>query len=127
VVLVPLVSAALSVGLAVAGQAHARATACSDAERAAVRELAPPPGTTVEVEGEHTEGCVARTSTALSDEAVLEHYQAEFARLGWQETADGPRATLVTAAVEDGIHVVVEVEEVTGSVVLRVFEAPDDR
>ena len=47
VVLVPLVSAALSVGLAFAGQAHGRATACSDAERAAAQELAPPPGTTV--------------------------------------------------------------------------------
>jgi hypothetical protein len=72
VVLVPLVSAALSRGPGPRGQGHARATGCSDAHRAAAQEPAPPPGTTVEVEGEHAEGCVARTSTALSDEAVLE-------------------------------------------------------
>ena len=120
VLLVPLVSAALTAGLAFAGQAHGRATACSDLERAAAQELAPPPGTTVEVEGEYTEGCVARTGMALSNRAILEHYQAEFARLGWQETPDGPQTRLGTAAVKDGVHVVVDVEDATGSQTLEV-------
>lgn len=120
VVLVPVGSAALTVGLAFAGQAHGRATACSDAVTARAHELMPPPGTSVEFEGEYTEGCVARTRTSLSNRAIVTHYESEFARLGWRETPVGRETTIGTAAVKDGIHVVVNVEEPTGSQPLEV-------
>ncbi len=119
VVLVPVLSAALTVGLAFIGQAHGRATACSAQERAAAEQLAAPPGTVVEFEGEYTEGCVARTGMSLSNQAILEHYQAEFARLGWQETPGRQETTIGTAAVKDGIHMFVEIEN-AGSQMLEV-------
>jgi hypothetical protein len=120
VVLVPVASAAITVGLAFAGQAHGRATACSDQVRAAGQRLAPPPGTRVEFEGVYTEGCVARTRVRLSNQAIVEHYQAEFARLGWQETPRGQETTIGTAAVKDGINMVVNVEDPAGQQTLEV-------
>jgi hypothetical protein len=109
VLLVPVLSAALTAALAIAGQAHGRATACSDLERAAASELAPPPGTAVELEGNYTEGCLAVTSMTLSNEAIVQHYRTEFARHGWQETPDRTDARIGIAAVKDGVHVHVEV------------------
>ena len=120
VVLVPVASAAITVGLAFAGQAHGRATACSEPVLAAAQRLAPPPAASVEFEGEYTEGCVARTRMRLSNQAIVEHYQAEFARLGWRETSLGLEATIGTAAVKDGIHMVVNVEDPDGSQTLEV-------
>jgi hypothetical protein len=110
VLLVPVLSAALTAALATAGQAHGRATACSDVERAAASELAPPPGTAVELEGNYTEGCLAVTRMNLSNEAILEHYRAEFARHGWEETPGRNDATIGIAAVKDGVHVHVDVD-----------------
>jgi hypothetical protein len=120
VVLVPVASAAITVGLAFAGQAHGRATACSDQMRAAAQRLAPPPGTSVEFEGVYTEGCVARSRVRLSNQAIVEHYQAEFTRLGWQETPRGLETTIGTAAVKDGIHMAVDVEDPAGQQTLEV-------
>lgn len=115
VVLVPALSAALTAGLFSAGYAYERAAACSDEERAAVEELAPPPGTTVDFEGEYIEGCLARTDMVLSDQQILEHYEAEFARLGWQETPGRHDSRVGTAAVKDGVQLTVEVEGTEGS------------
>jgi hypothetical protein len=109
VVLVPLLSAALTAALAVAGQAHGRATACSDEERAAAGQLAAPPGTVVAFEGEYTEGCVARSRTVLSKQAILEHYQAELARNGWQETPGRQETTVGTVAEKDGLRLTVDI------------------
>jgi hypothetical protein len=109
VLLVPVLSAALTAALAIAGQVHGRATACSDLERAAVSDLAPPPGTAVELEGNYTEGCLAVTRMNLSNETIVEHYRAEFARHGWEETPGRNDATIGIAAVKDGIHVHVDV------------------
>ena len=109
VVLVPVLSAALTGALAFAGQTHGRATACSDQEREAAEQFAPPPGTSVDLQGEYVEGCVARTSMRLSNQQIVEHYQAEFARLGWEETQGVHESTVGVAAVKDGIHLVVEV------------------
>ena len=120
VLLVPVASAAMTVGLAFAGQAHGRATACSDQVRAAAQRLAPPPGTSVDFEGVYTEGCVARTRMRLSNQAIVKHYQAEFARLGWQQTPRGLETTIGTAAVKDGINMVVDVEDPTGQETLEV-------
>lgn len=114
VVLVPVLSAALSAGLFSAGYAYELATACSDEEWAAVDQLAPPPGTTVQFEGEYIEGCLARTDMALSDQQILEHYEAEFARLGWQETPGQHDSRVGTAAVKDGIQLTVDVEDTEG-------------
>ena len=109
VVLVPLLSAALTAALAFTGQAHGRATACSDQELAAAEQLAPPPGTSVEFEGYYTEGCLATTRMRLSNQAILEHYQAEFTRHGWRLTPDRHFSTVGTAAVKDGISMVVDI------------------
>lgn len=123
VVLVPVASAALTAGLAFAGQAHGRATACSDQALAAAQQLSPPPGTTVEFEGQYGEGCVARVGMRLSSQEVLEHYQAEFARLGWQETPGRHDATIGTAAVKDGIHMLVDINagEQSGAQMIEVL------
>lgn len=114
VVLVPVLSAALSVGLFVVGYAYEVSTGCSGDEKAAVGELAPPPGTTVEFRGEYVEGCLARTDMALSDEDIVEHYEAEFARLGWQETPGQLEAVHGTAAVKDGVQLTVEIDDAEG-------------
>ena len=110
VLLVPVLSAALTAALAVVGQAHGRATACSDLERAAASELAPPQGTVVELEGHYTEGCLARSRMSLTNQAVLEHYRAEFAQHGWEETPGRNEGAIGIAAVKDGVHVHVDVE-----------------
>lgn len=91
VLLVPVLSATLTAGLFFAGYAHDRATGCSGRESAAVEELAPPPGTSIESRGEYIEGCVARTDMDLSGEDIVEHYEAELARLGWRETPGSSR------------------------------------
>ena len=109
VVLVPLLSAALTAALAVASQAHGRATACSDEERAAVGQLAAPPGVEVAFKGEYVEGCMARTRMSLSSKTILEHYEAEFSRLGWRLTPGRNEATVGTAAEKDGISMVVDI------------------
>ena len=109
VVLVPVLSAALTAGLAFAGQAHGRATACSDQERAAAEQLAPPPGMTVEYEGYYIEGCLATTRMSLSNQDILEHYQDEFSRHGWRLTPGRQEATVGTAAEKDGLSMVVEI------------------
>ncbi len=109
VVLVPVLSAALTAALAFAGQAHGRATACSEQELATAEQLAPPPGTSVELEGNYSEGCLAQTRMRLSTEAILEHYRAEFARQGWQETPGRHEAATGIAAVKDGVQIVVDV------------------
>ena len=109
VVLVPVLSAALTGALAFAGQAHGRATACSEQELATAERLAPPPGTSVELERNYTEGCLAQTRMRLSTEAIVEHYRAEFARQGWQETPGRHEAETGTAAVKDGVQIVVDV------------------
>jgi hypothetical protein len=110
VVLVPVLSAALTVALAFAGLAHGLATACSDDERAAAQQFAPPPGTSVKFEGAYTEGCLARSRMSLSNEDILEHYQAEFIRLGWQETPGLNAGTVGTAGERDGISVAVDIK-----------------
>ena len=109
VLLVPVLSAALTGALSSVGQAHGRATACSDQVRAAAQQLAPPPGATVVFEGEYTEGCVARTRMSLTNKEIVQHYQAEFARLGWQDTPGRHDSTIGVAAVKNGIHMLVEV------------------
>ena len=109
VLLVPLLSAALTAALAVAGQAHGRATACSDEERAAAGQLAAPPGADISFEGEYIEGCVARARMRLPKQAILEHYRAELARDGWQETPGRHEATVGTAAEKDGLQLVVDI------------------
>ncbi len=86
--LVPVLSAALSIGLALVGTARDRATACSAEELAAAQALVPPPGTTVELKPTYSGHCEAKSRMSLSNEAILEHYQAEFTRLGWQQTPD---------------------------------------
>ena len=120
--LVPVLSATLTAALAAAGQAHGRATACSDQERAAASELAPLPGTAVELEGSYTEGCVAVTQLSLSNQAIVEHYRAEFARHGWEETPGRNDATIGIAAVKNGVHVHVDVDsgEEAGAQMLEV-------
>ena len=110
VVLVPVLSAALTAGLAFAGQAHGRATACSDQELAAAQQLAPPPGTSVEFEGYYIEGCLAMTRTRLSNQDILEHYQTEFTRHGWRLAPDRHGSTVGTAAAKDGISMVVDID-----------------
>lgn len=112
--LVPVLSAAFTAALFIAGQAYGRATACSDVERAAASELAPPPGTAVELEGSSELGCLAVTEMLLSNETIVEHYRAEFARHGWEETPGRNDATIGIAAVKDGIHVHVDVNSGDG-------------
>ncbi len=122
VVLVPVLSAALTAALAVAGQAHGRATACSDEERAAAEQLAAPPGAVVEFEGHYIEGCLAISRMRLSKQAILEHYQAELARNGWQESPGRQEATVGTSAEKNGLQLVVDIntEEEGGAQTLEV-------
>jgi hypothetical protein len=109
VVLVPVLSAALSAALAFTGLSQGRATACSDEERAVAQQVAPPPGTSVEFEGTYSERCLARSRMRLSNQAILEHYEAEFTRLGWQESAGREPGRVATAAAKDGITMYVEI------------------
>ena len=133
VVLVPLLSAALTAGLVVAGTAYARAAACDDDVLAAARQLAPLPGTTAGFEGHEVEGCLASTRTDLSAQAVLEHYEGELTRLGWRLTPERTQSAIGTAAERDGLSIVVDVdpaadgteEEQETAVVVRLFETPD--
>ena len=119
--LVPLVSAALTALLAVAGQSHAAATACSPQERALAQELAAPPGVDAELIG-NMEGCFMSFETGLSLTEVREHYEAEFSKHGWEPvndmdgtpaaTKDGTRLTVFGDPVpEGGLYVVVELNE----------------
>ncbi len=57
----------------------------------------------------------------LSNQAILEHYQAEFTRLGWQETPDRNALTVGTVAVKDGITIAVAINtgDEGGSVAAR--------
>lgn len=109
VVLVPLLSAALTAALAVAGTAYARAAACSDRVLAAAQSLAPLPGGTAEFEGHEIEGCLATTRTSLPDQAILEHYETELTRLGWRLTPERTEAPIGTAAEKDGISIGVDI------------------
>ncbi len=122
VVLVPVLSAALTAALAVAGQAHGRATACSDEERAAAEQLAAPPGAVVEFEGNYIEGCLAISRMRLSKQAILEDYQAELARNGWEESPGRQEATVGTSAEKNGLQLVVDIntEEEGGAQTLEV-------
>ena len=118
VLLVPVLSAALTAALAVADPAYVRATACRDEERAAAEQLAAPPGAVVKFEGNYHGGCLAISRMRLSKQAILEHYQAELARNGWQETAGRQDSTVGTSAEKNGLHLLLdintEVEEIGG-------------
>ena len=105
VVLVPVLSAALTVALVLVDAGARRATACTDAERAAALHVAAPPSTSVQLEGTYTGGCIARTRMRLSNQAILEHYRAGFTGFGWQETPDPNALTVRTGAVKDGIRI----------------------
>lgn len=109
--LVPAASLLLTVALFAGANLLAAATGCSPHERAVFAELAPPPGTTVELKGElpiATAGCVARFSAAPTTDVVA-HYREQFAEHGWQEVT--PRVGVDVAAVRDGVGVMVEVYE----------------
>jgi hypothetical protein len=131
VVLVPLVSAALTAELVVAGTAQARAAACDDRVLDAAQQLAPLPDGTAEFEGHEVEGCLASTRTGLSEQAVLEHDEGELTRLGWRLTPERTQSAIGTAAEQDGLSIVVDVDPTGGNeeeetaVVVRLFETPD--
>lgn len=81
---VPGVSALLTAGLLLLGTTLAKVTECSPAERAAVAELAAPPGASIVLQGELSNGCIARFNTSLSASELTAHYEREFAAHGWQ-------------------------------------------
>lgn len=105
---VPLVSALMTVLLLVAGHLLARVTECSPDERAAFAELAPPPGTTIELRGEMGNGCIARFDPSLSGAEIAAHYEHEFTAHGWQA---GP---LGSDAVGNKNGIVVRIDRVEG-------------
>lgn len=116
--LVPLVSAALTALLLVAGQQYAEATGCGPRVQAVAGELAAPPGADARLTG-GMEGCFARFETDLSVAEVGEHYSTEFDRHGWERdahtdgaaggTKDGIRATVYTEPLPGGrAHVAIE-------------------
>ena len=105
VVLVPVLSAALTGVLASGGGA----TGCSEHAWATAEQLTAPPGTSVELEENDSEACLTWTRMRLSKEAIVAHYRTEFARHGWQETPGRHEAATGIAAVKDGVQIVVDI------------------
>ncbi len=97
---VPLLSAALSLGLFLFFDKVESDAACTSDMREATAQVRPLPGTHVTFNGEVENGCIARFSVPASDaDSVLPHYRREFTRHGWEITAEEADAGCVT---EDG-------------------------
>jgi hypothetical protein len=111
--IVPLLSAALTVALAFAWERYTEATLCSDAELAAVAELGHPPGLEVQPSGSVDVGCVANPQSELPPAQVHAHYRAEFAEQGWRSAS--PEDGAGVAAVKDGVMVEVAAEQWEGA------------
>jgi hypothetical protein len=85
--LVPVVSFALTVGLAAVS--YTVAVACSDRALSAFEELAPPPGVSVELFVSPSQGCMAETTPARTEGIdVAGHYRSEFRKQGWRVDED---------------------------------------
>lgn len=116
--LVPVVSVALSVALYQANESYLEATACTDAQLAAVATVDPPPGGRHDFEGESLNGCIARYRTDLPADSVTAHYRSELRREGWQirggafaEGVAGEKDDIIidvtaTGPLEDGLVIV---------------------
>ena len=62
-----------------------KTTECTAAELSAVAEFAPPPGTPApQFQSEPINGCIARFSTTLTSDQVLDHYRLTADNAGWE-------------------------------------------
>ena len=84
VVPLPVVSLMLSLTFQ-AVDPSLKTTECTAAELSAVAELAPPPGTPApQFQSEPVNGCIARFSTTLTSDQVLDHYRLTADNAGWE-------------------------------------------
>lgn len=91
VLAVPLVSGALSAGLAALGVATAALTECSGAEETALAELSTPAGQPLEPDGRMEFGCYAEFGTDLSLVELQARYGSRLREEGWHvEVLDEP-------------------------------------
>ncbi|MFF0943437.1 hypothetical protein ACFYE2_04320 [Kocuria sp. CPCC 205300] len=91
VLAVPLVSGALTAGLAALGVATAPLTECGEAEESALAELSTPAGQPLEPDGRMEFGCYAEFGTDLSLVELQAHYGPQLQEEGWQvEVLDEP-------------------------------------
>jgi hypothetical protein len=83
VLVVPVVSFALTVGLAAVS--NTVSVACSDRALAAFEQLPPPPGASFETFVSPSQGCmVEMTSEQKRGAEVFDHYRREFEKQGWR-------------------------------------------
>ena len=62
-----------------------KTTECTATELSAVAEFAPPPGTPApQFQSEPINGCIARFSTTLTSDQVLDHYRLTADKAGWE-------------------------------------------
>ena len=67
-----------------------KTTECTATELSAAAELAPPPGTpTPQFQSEPINGCIARFSTTLTSDQVLDHYRLTADKAGWEVAEAG--------------------------------------
>jgi hypothetical protein len=92
VLVVPVVSVALAVGLSAVS--NTVAVACNDRVLAAFEELPPPPGVSVETFASPSQGCMAKTRTGVDQEEVFDHYRNAFSKDGWRLVSDDEEGTL---------------------------------
>ena len=89
VIPVPVVSLVLSLTFQ-AVDPSLKTTECTAAELSAAAELAPPPGTpALQFQSEPVNGCLARFSTTLTSDQVLNHYRLTADNAGWEVKEPG--------------------------------------
>jgi len=104
---VPLISAAISVGLFLFFVNVEADAACTSEVREAAAQVKPLPGTTVTFDGEVEVGCIARFTVPASKTAsVIPHYRREFTRHGWEIAAEESDELVAT---KDRIRMIVMV------------------
>lgn len=113
---VPLISAAISLRLLLLFVEVEEDAACTSDMREATAQVEPLPGTNATFDGEVVNGCIARfTVPASKTDSVIPHYRREFARNGWEITAEESDELVAT---RDRIVMNVSVPEGEGGLVI---------
>ena len=87
----PLPAVSLLLMLAFQGvDPSTRNTDCTDVELSAIAELPPPAGTSpLDFQSEPANGCIARFTSTLSGEQLIDHYRQAAEQAGWEADETG--------------------------------------